>query len=73
MPKAAIFMSSNRNAKLVGVFFLALLVFNFPLLEIFGKEKLVFGLPLLYVYIFVAWSVLIIVVQQLFRNPGIKN
>jgi hypothetical protein len=68
MPQAKLFMSSDRNAKLVGLSLLALLLFTFPLLEIFGKESYVLGLPLLYIYIFVVWLVIILILRQIFTK-----
>ncbi len=47
---------------LVGLFFLAVLAFNFPLISIFGKGRSVFGFPILYVYFFVVWVVLVAMV-----------
>lgn len=61
-------MSSDKNAKLVGLFFVAMIVFTFPILGIFGKEKLVLGFPLVYIYIFVSWFVIIFLIRQLFKK-----
>ena len=53
----------QRNAlkapRLVCLFGLGCLLFNFPLLAVFNLPTRVFGLPLLYVYVFVAWGLLI--------------
>jgi hypothetical protein len=62
------FMSADRNTKLIGLFVLSLLLFTFPLLDLFGREQYVFGLPLLYVYLFVVWLVVIILLRRLFRK-----
>ena len=62
-------MPSNRNAKLTLLFFVAMLLFNFPIIGIFGKNQLVFGLPVLYLYIFSVWLLLIALVYLLFRKP----
>ena len=62
MAKLYRYMSSDRKANLIGVFFLALLVFNFPFLAIFGKDKFLFGIPILYTYIFVVWLTVIVLV-----------
>ena len=39
---------------LVGCFF-----FNYPLLSLFASDSRLWGIPLVYVYLFVAWAVLI--------------
>ncbi|MEM0994152.1 MAG: hypothetical protein AAF847_13705 [Bacteroidota bacterium] len=49
------FMSSNRNAKLTAIFFLAFLLLSFPLLGIFGEGSWLWGIPNWYLYIFVVW------------------
>ena len=49
----------RRRDRLIGLFLLALVVLNPPLLMLFGGGDTVFGLPLLYLYIFVAWLLII--------------
>jgi hypothetical protein len=49
----------RRRDRLIGLFMLALVVLNPPLLILFGGDGTVFGLPLLYAYIFVAWLLII--------------
>ena len=48
-----------RGERSLGLFALGLLIFNPPVLSIFSVEIEVFGLPLLYLYLFVAWALLI--------------
>jgi len=50
---------SIRKRRLVGVFLLGILLFNFPVLSLFNLSRLVFGIPLLYLYTFFAWAVII--------------
>lgn len=45
--------------RLVAVFLAGLVLFNYPLLSLFDGGKAVFGIPLLYVYVFVVWAGLI--------------
>jgi hypothetical protein len=52
-------MPRDFTAKLIFIFVLFLFLFNFPILSIFGKERYIYGLPLQYVYIFIAWGLLI--------------
>jgi hypothetical protein len=40
----------------VVLFVVALLAFNPPVLSIFSVPELVFGIPILYLYIFIAWG-----------------
>jgi hypothetical protein len=44
-----------RNERLVALFLLGLLLFNYPLLAMFNSPRVVAGIPLLYLYLFLAW------------------
>jgi hypothetical protein len=44
---------------LIGLFLLAMVLLNPPLLMLFGDGDTVLGLPLLYVYVFAAWLLII--------------
>lgn len=48
-----------RNERLVALFLLGLLLFNYPLLAMFNTATLVLGTPKLYLYLFIAWAVVI--------------
>lgn len=43
-------------------FFLGVVMLNYPFLHIFNKEILIFGVPLLIVYLMVGWPLSIVVV-----------
>jgi hypothetical protein len=49
----------RRRDRLIGLFLLALVLLNPPLLMLFGDGDTVLGLPLLYVYVFAAWLLII--------------
>jgi hypothetical protein len=51
--------SNVKNQRLAALFLLGVLLFNYPLLALFNRATLVAGVPLLYVYIFGAWALLI--------------
>jgi hypothetical protein len=46
--------------RLVALFLLGCLLFNFPILALFNRASEVFGIPLLYAYIFGVWLALIV-------------
>ncbi len=53
---------NKRNLKgqqLVALFLLGCIFFNYPILSLFSMDGLVWGIPVLYVYIFTAWTALI--------------
>lgn len=45
--------------RLVAVFLCGFVLFNYPVLSLFDRSAAVFGIPLLYAYVFVAWAGLI--------------
>ena len=49
----------RRNERLIGLFLLGCLLFNFPMLALFNVRATVLGVPLLYAYLFAAWGLLI--------------
>jgi len=48
-----------RGERLVALFILAAVAFHPPILNLFAVDSAVFGLPLLYLYVFAAWAVVI--------------
>lgn len=48
-----------KGQRLVALFLLGCLLFNYPLLSLFTGDARVWGIPLIYVYLFAAWGVLI--------------
>ena len=63
MPK-----SSRKGQRLVGLFLLGCLLFNYPLLALFNVRATVFGVPLLYAYLFAAWALLIALVAVIMER-----
>jgi hypothetical protein len=45
--------------RLVAVFLGGFVLFNYPLLSLFDRASAVFGIPLVYAYVFVSWAGLI--------------
>ena len=54
--------TSRRAPRLAGLFLLGCLLFNYPMLALFNVRASVFGIPLLYAYLFAAWALLIALV-----------
>jgi hypothetical protein len=48
-----------HGQRLIALFLLGCLLFNYPLLYLFNIDRHLFGIPLLYVYLFAAWALLI--------------
>jgi hypothetical protein len=54
-----VFEAKRRNERLIALFFVGLLALNFPLLSLFSKVALWMGIPVLYLYLFLFWLLLI--------------
>jgi hypothetical protein len=48
-----------KGQRLVALAMLGCLAFNYPILELFNRPGTVFGVPVLYAFIFAAWCLLI--------------
>ncbi len=57
-------MSGKKFSRgsLVAIFILGCTLLSYPALSIFNVKSLVFGIPLLYLYIFASWSAIIFLV-----------
>ena len=49
----------TKGQRLAALCLLGFVLFNYPILALFNATGTVFGVPLLYAYIFVAWAALI--------------
>jgi hypothetical protein len=66
---------SKINKRLVALFLLGCVLLNFPILSLVNLKILIFGLPLLYVYLFGVWGLLISLtaLATLFRSRERPN
>jgi hypothetical protein len=49
----------GKGQRFVALSALGLLLFNYPILALFNVPGTIFGVPVLYAYIFVVWAALI--------------
>ena len=49
----------SKGQRFVALCMLGLLLFNYPILTLFNVSGTLFGVPVLYAYIFIAWTGLI--------------
>jgi hypothetical protein len=47
-----------KAQRLVALCMLGVVLFNYPVLALFNVSQTIFGIPVLYAYIFTAWSLL---------------
>ena len=53
-------MAEKQKSRLIVFFFIGTILFNYPVLYLFSDEKKeIFGIPLLYAYVFAIWALLI--------------
>lgn len=65
-----------NGRRLVGLFLLGVLLFNFPLIQLFNRPDLVWGIPVLYLYLFSGWLLIIFMMLTISRSrpePPIAN
>ena len=51
--------NSVKGQRLVALFLLGSLLLNYPLLDLFASPRHIAGIPLLFVYLFAVWALLI--------------
>ena len=49
----------SKSQRFVALCMLGVLLFNYPILALFNVSGVLFGVPVLYAYIFIAWAALI--------------
>ena len=59
-----------RGQRLVCVFLLGVVLFNFSILALFNVGSTLFGIPILFAYLFLAWAALILLMYlAIERSP----
>jgi hypothetical protein len=61
---------ARKNKRLVSLFLLGSVLFNYPLLSLFNLKTSIFGMPLLIFYIFAAWVFLILLAAMATKTHG---
>ena len=56
--------------RLAALFLLGCVLFNYPLLALFNRAAAVFGIPVLYAYLFGAWLLLIALMALAIERRG---
>ena len=64
-----------RGYRLIGIFLLGFVLFNYPLISLFNLPSRVWGIPLLYAYLFMGWLLLIVLTVLITRTrrPSIDH
>ena len=59
-----------KSARLVALFLVGALLLNYPFLALFDRAATVLGIPVLYVYMFGAWALLIALLALVIERKG---
>jgi hypothetical protein len=59
-----------NGRRLVGLFLLSMLLFNYPLLCLFNRPILIMGFPLLVLYLFGTWTLIILLMLIISRSKS---
>ena len=65
MPEA-----KRRKERLVVLPLVGVIALNYPLLSLFSRVKLLFGVPVLYLYLFAVWLLFILCVAVILAEPA---
>ena len=63
-------MGGLKGQRLVALFLLGALLLNYPIFSLFAGSTAVFGIPLLYIYVFVVWAALIALAALVVERKG---
>ena len=58
----------HKAQKLTLIFLLFFALLNYPILNLFNKPEIIGGFPLLYIYVFLLWILLIILTALTVRS-----
>lgn len=64
----------RQNERLIAVLVIGFILLNYPLLSLFSKVKLIFGVPVLYLYLFLIWIIFIgcvAIILEKTKSPSI--
>jgi uncharacterized membrane protein len=65
-------MANDKSWRLIGIFLLAAVLLNFPILGIFRVEMQVLGVPALYGYLLAVWLLLIVMTGRIVEKRNNK-
>lgn len=63
-----------RRSRMVALFILGVVLFNYPVLSLFNRKLLILGIPILYLFMFSVWVLFIVLIIFITasRNPAPK-
>jgi len=61
--------SGTTGQRLAAIFMMGCVLLNYPILSLFSRPEDVNGIPLLYVFVFAVWTVLIGLMAVVIERP----
>ena len=68
LPAAQPATEKSLRERLLALAIFGVLAFNYPLLSLFDRPALVWGIPLLYLYLFSVWALLLLLLYRVMRR-----
>ena len=62
--------SVSKSQRFLALCMLGLLLFNYPILALFNVSGTLFGVPVLYAYMFIAWAAMIALMAWIAESGG---
>lgn len=60
----------SKGQRFVALCMLGIVLFNYPILALFNVPGALFGVPVLYAYLFIAWAALIALMAFIAESGG---
>ncbi len=64
---------SLKEQRLLALFFLGIVFFASPFLTLFNRPTRIFGVPALFIYLFAAWAIFILLVGLIIERKRNKS
>lgn len=61
---------SLKDQRLVALFLFGCMLLNYPLLSLFDSDTRLWGVPILFGYVFAVWALLIAVIALVVETPS---
>ncbi len=65
--------TEKNNDRLIALILVGVLALNYPLLSLFSDASFLFGIPLLYLYLFFTWGTIIFLAALIIERKGKKG
>jgi hypothetical protein len=60
----------SKGQRFMALCMLGMVLFNYPILALFNVSGSLFGVPVLYVYLFIAWAALVALMAYVAESGG---